>query len=147
MTIRITELSCIALICLAICGCGPKTPARVKTYPVIGKLTVDGEAPGSPIQVYCHPVDGMDPNFPTVSECVTNDDGTFQISTYLAGDGVPAGDYILTFEWKEFNLLSRGYGGPDKLKKKYSDKEKSPYRITVEPGQQLDLGTLDLTTK
>ena len=143
---RIAEMCVTALICLTICGCGPKTPERVKTYPVIGKITVDGAAPGSGIQVYCHPVDGMDPNFPTVSECVSDDEGNFQISTYLAGDGVPAGEYIITFEWKEFSLLSRGYGGPDKLKKKYSDKEKSAFRITVEPGQQLDLGTVDLTT-
>ena len=51
-------------------------------------------------------------------------DGTFTATTYDAGDGVPAGTYIVTLQWRkatksgnEFlpgpNLLPARYGRPD----------------------------------
>ena len=69
------------------------------------------------------------------------------ISTYNAGDGVPPGEYTLTFAWQEFNLLSRQYSGPDKLKQRYSDPANSTFKITVKEGEELDMGIIALTTK
>lgn len=134
-----------ALICVS--GCSKAPNNRVKTYPVKGKVTVDGKEPGSSIQIACHPDAGMNAEFPTFSQSETNPDGTFEIATYEKGDGVPAGDYTLTFTWQEFNLMSRNYGGPDKLNKRYSDPKNSPIKITVQEGEPLDLGVIALTTK
>ncbi len=52
---------------------------------------------------------------PTVSSAFTGPDGEFSISTYESGDGVPAGDYVLTFMWGQKEAFSGRYGGPDKL--------------------------------
>lgn len=139
---------CMLLMCIAlISGCGGEEPFRKTTSPVKGKLTVDGVAPGSAVQIQCHPVAGLDTQHPTASSTDSDPEGNFMISTYNAGDGVPAGEYTLTFAWQEFSLLSRQYAGPDKLKDRYSDPAKSTIRITVKEGEELDLGTIALTTK
>jgi hypothetical protein len=98
------------------------------------------------VQIECHNVAGMDAEMPTFSSCVSNPDGTFEIATYKQGDGVPAGDYVLTFACQEFNLMSRSYGGPDKLNKRYSDPKKSDIKFTVKD-KSVDLGEIQLTTK
>ncbi len=135
-------------------GCGSEPgPERKPTFKVHGKVTVDGKTPDSPIQVHCHLLSEPDPNQTTVTAAQTDNDGHFELSTYESGDGVPAGEYALTFEWKQLNLVSMSYGGPDKLNKRYNDPEKSEIRFTVkepaegEEAQPIDLGTIELTTK
>lgn len=140
--------TCIATTLLVlIIGCGGSDPNRKVTFPVKGKVTVDGVAPASGIQIECHPVAGLDTQNPTVSRTECDAEGKFSISTYTAGDGVPAGDYILTFVWQEFNIMSRNYSGPDKLKGRYADLAKSTVKITVKSEGETDLGEIALVTK
>lgn len=139
-----------ALLLLSFCavvGCGGEEPFRKATSPVKGKVTVDGVAPGAEIQLECHSVTGMDSQHPTFSQTATDAEGNFAISTYAAGDGVPAGEYVLVFSWQEFNIMARNYSGPDKLKGRYSDPAKSEIKLTVKEGEPLDLGVIALTTK
>lgn len=130
-----------------VAGCGGEEPFRKQTYPVVGKVTVDGKPPGSAVQIECHPASGMDAQHPTVSQTESDPEGNFKISTYAAGDGVPAGEYTLTFTWLEFNIMSRSYGGPDKLNGKYSDPKTSEIKITVKEGSETNLNTIELKTK
>jgi len=127
------------------CGCGESHPDWLPTYPVTGKVLVDGE-PVEFLAVYCDRLSELDKEHPTKSQCFTQKDGSFTIGTYLSNDGVPEGDYALTFQWGEINRYSRGYDG-DKLNGRYSDPEESALKFTVEPGQPIDLGTIELTTK
>ena len=136
-----------ASLLMLVIGCGGSDANRKATFPIKGKLTVDGKAPGSGVQIECHPVAGIDTKNPTVSRAECDAEGNFTISTYTSGDGVPAGDYVLTFVWQEFNLMSRNYGGPDKLNGRYADPAKSTTRITVTSEGETDLGELALTTK
>jgi len=132
---------------LLIAGCGEATN-RKATFPVKGKITVDGQAPGSAVRIECVPVAGLDATDPTVSGTECDPEGNFQISTYQQGDGVPPGDYILTFTWQEFNLMSRQYTGKDKLNGRYADpKSASAQKISVKAGEPTDLGVVALTTK
>ncbi|TXT37809.1 MAG: Uncharacterized protein FD138_560, partial [Planctomycetota bacterium] len=57
------------------------------------------------------------------------------------------GDYALTFLWGEFNVISRSYGGPDKLKDRYKSPQESKVKFTAKKGTPLDLGKIELTTK
>jgi hypothetical protein len=141
-------IGCLVLVTLAAVtlGCGSSGPPRKQTFVVKGKLVVDGQAPGSPIQIVCHPTAGMDTNMPTFSQTESLPDGTFEISTYQAGDGVPVGDYVLTMSWQEMNLISRSYTGPDKLHKKYVDPAASEFKFTVKD-KPVDLGELAITAK
>ncbi|MFQ5732027.1 MAG: hypothetical protein ACE5KM_08735 [Planctomycetaceae bacterium] len=137
-----------AILTVALCcSCGKEETNRKPTFPVTGRVTVDGKAPGSPIAVKCHPVDGMDKQNPTISSAFTAEGGKFEISTYNSGDGIPEGQYVLTFYWGKHNPFTMNYGGPDKLKNRYKNPKTSKFKITVKAGEPTDLGRIDLKTK
>lgn len=128
-------------------GCSEEQAFRKATTPAKGIVTVDGQPPGSGIQIECHLVGTADTEHPTASATETDADGKFAISTYESGDGLPAGDYTLTFTWQEFNVISRSYSGEDKLNGRYSDPKTSTIKLTVKEGEENDLGVVALTTK
>lgn len=135
-------------MCLAFSGCQEETGFRKPTIPVTGKVTVDGIVPDPPVQITCVNNNGMDSEHPTLSRSETDPQtGEFRFSTYVQGDGVPEGDYALTFTWQPFNLMSRSYGA-DKFKGKYAKANKSEIKVTIKAGdEEADLGTIDLKSK
>ena len=140
------RMAVAAALCLLLCSCGEKMPDRKETFPVTGEVYVDGR-PAAQLQIACHDVKGIDAAAPTVSSAMTGPDGKFAISTYQSADGVPAGEYLLTFTWGTFNMISKSYGGPDKLNGRYADHQKSGHRFKVESGKPTDLGRIELSTK
>ncbi len=139
----------LALMVLSLCvlsgGC-EKGPPRKATFPVTGTVLVDGK-PADQVAVRCVPVEGMDQADPTESAAFTNAEGKFAIATYMKGDGVPVGSYVLTFEWGQWNYISMQHGGPDKLKGKYTNPKTSASTFEVREGQPTDLGTIELKTQ
>lgn len=133
------------LLVSTLCSCGKQQYAK-QTFPVTGEVYVDGK-PADNLAVHCHDVKGMDKQNPTTSTAFTDPQGKFKISTYETGDGVPEGEYKLTFFWGQMNLFSMSYGGPDKLNKRYDDPEKSEHRVTVQNGKPTDLGRIELKSK
>ncbi|WP_166830060.1 hypothetical protein [Thalassoroseus pseudoceratinae] len=132
------------LLLLVGCGGGDE-PYRKPTAPVTGIITIDGQPPKNPVKITTHPVDGMDQEHPSFSHCMTGENGAFEISTYETGDGVPEGEYRLTFQAGQMNLVSRSYSG-DLFKGRYSDPEKSEFTLTVSGTDPIDLGTINLST-
>lgn len=84
---------------------------------------------------------------PTISSALTGEDGKFEISTYKSGDGVPEGEYVLTFMWGKMNLMSASYGGEDQLGGVHSDPKTSEVKTYVAVGVPIDDGKLELVTK
>jgi 5-hydroxyisourate hydrolase-like protein (transthyretin family) len=149
MTSRLTRAAAIlAVIAVAflLSTCGESGPPQKEVFPVKGQVAVDGGQPGSPIRIECHDVNGIDKEMPTISWCQTANDGTFSLSTYKDGDGVPAGEYSLTFQWGDLNLVSMSYSG-DRFKKKYADPKSSTVRFKVGKGTPISLDVIQLTTK
>jgi len=134
----------IAVTVLSACGESDK-PFHKATFPVTGQIYVDGRPATSPIAVRCVNVGEVDKEHPTSSATYSDTDGKFEIATYEKGDGVPVGEYVLTFQWGEMNIMSRTYSG-DKFKGRYRDPKKSKVRFKVEEGKPTDLGRIDLTT-
>ncbi len=127
-------------------GCGPtqQGPERLPTYRVQGLVTVD-DLPAPGVMVHFHNVEapeGVVEIYAAKPKAVTDGDGTFAMSTYTNGDGVAAGEYRVTFQWKKFDRLKNGYTGPDQLGGKYADPETSEFTVTVtgdeKQGIQLD---------
>jgi hypothetical protein len=144
---RFASVTTMVALALSLYSCSGDQPYRKPTVKVTGKVTIDGAAPNPPAQVECIVEGEMDASHPTVSKCDTKEDGSFEISTYEQGDGVPAGDYALLFTWRPFNVMSRDYG-PDKFKGKYAKKEDPQHKFTVKEGDEpMDIGTFALTTK
>ncbi len=120
-------------------------PPRQPTYPLTGTVTVDGQ-PAKEVRVAVYPAGTTDPEA-AIATAFTDELGKFSLSTYESGDGVPEGEYVVTFMWGAINPLSFQYGPPDKLNGRYSDPAKSEFRIRVERGQPADMGTIALSTK
>ncbi len=136
----------IVLLTLLVCCSCSKDDNRKAVFPVTGKILVDGK-PVADIAIRCVDQAGFDRKNPTTSHTFTKPDGSFAISTYKSGDGVPVGDYVITLEWGQRNLISMQYGGPDKLNGKYADPKTSEIKFSVKPGVPTDLGTINVTTK
>ena len=143
---RATILAMMMCLCVCLCSCGKDEGNRKATVPVSGEVYVDDE-PASGVAVVFQDVQGIDKQNPTQSSTFTDADGKFSISTYNDGDGAPEGEYVLTFSWREINMMTMRPGGPDKLNDRYSDPAKSEFRVTVQKGEPIDLGRIDLTTK
>ena len=158
------------LMWLVCSGCGSKQigPPRNPTFPVTGVVLVDGQ-PVEMLEVSCHDVkrigtespvivaadtDAQDqPDVPQklpgslIVAAYTDAQGKFELASYVAGDGVPEGDYVLTFLWGQLSLVSNNYGGPDKLNDRYKSPQESKVKFSVKKGTQIDLGKIELTTK
>lgn len=125
-------------------GCGKKDDGLVLT-PVKGVVVIDGK-PQKMVAVRCHPLKKNASQMESIGQAFTEEDGSFTISTKTTGDGLPAGEYVLTFEWGQMNYISMQYGGPDKLNGRYADAEKSTVKFKVEEGKPVDLGRIELKT-
>jgi hypothetical protein len=131
------------LVSMLLCACNQERTRRA-TFLVSGRVTVDGN-PASYVVITAHEQGqgANDPKFPVSLTGYTKEDGTFQMNSYGEGDGLPAGEYTLTFFWGEPKGLSLG---PDKLKKRYANAAQSKFHCTVQD-KAVDLGTISLTTK
>ncbi|HUE69782.1 MAG TPA: hypothetical protein VMP01_02740 [Pirellulaceae bacterium] len=143
---RMLVVWCAALLLGTGHGCKSRNADWKPTHPVSGTLFVDG-TPAEGVQITLNDLAGIDKNQPTISQAFTDKEGKFTLSTYEQGDGVPEGEYVLTFLWGQINPLSMQFGGPDKLKERYVDPAKSTFKVKVEKGKPVDLGRIELTTK
>ncbi len=149
-----SRIGVLALIGVAtLSGCGdppPKGPPRVETFSIIGTVLIDGKAAEPPIlvAVRAHPEGGVDQSpTHTMPSAIASPDGSFTLSTYERGDGVPPGTYKITFQAGKTNFMSGKIEG-DAFDGKYNDPETSEYTVTVTGSETepIDLGTIDLTS-
>lgn len=132
----------LALLTLVGCGSGRMSdqdrlklliPNASQTTPVHGKLLVDGN-PVQGIFVYLIPKGSKMPtNVPPEHRALSKADGSFAITTYLDGDGAPAGEYVICLEWLTYRQSKDSWIGPDKFGNRYNDPDKSEFAVTVDP--------------
>lgn len=131
----------LALIVLSFCGCGNN--GRIPTYSVKGSVFVDGQ-PAKEAFVTFHPRVG-EPGKTLIPSAKVDETGAFSVSTYVAGDGAPAGEYDVTIKWPvRYNPISTLWEG-DKLKGRYSNPQKTELKVTVEQ-KATELQPFKLTT-
>jgi hypothetical protein len=116
-----------ALLVFGIASCGRDDHKPV--FPVRGQVFFQ-DKPASGALVLFHPVNDPDPQAPRPRGRV-DPDGAFVLSTYAVSDGAPAGDYVVTIDWRQPTIPGRGGGGPSLLPPQYSTPEASPLRATV----------------
>jgi hypothetical protein len=147
---RLGTLVTLGLICL-VSGCSKteEGPPPKKTVKVIGTITVNGAAPPWKVQLEARPEAGMDEKQPTGSFAETSEDGSFEFSTYVLGDGIPEGSYLLLAKSRiSASVFMQGNEPPDKLGGKYETVKGSPKKFEVkstgDDTTPIDLGTIDL---
>lgn len=132
----------IPVLLFTILGCAGD--GRKPTYPVRGVILVDGK-PAHEAFIWFHPTEVNDPKR-VCPFAQTDEEGKFQLNSYISGDGAPTGEFIVTFEWPmRSGTFKTQFEGPDRLKGKYKDLNKSQIRVNIDK-QGKDLGTFELTT-
>lgn len=132
------------LITVCFLGCGRSQIERLPVYPVKGTVFADGK-----------PVEGAVIAFQpmrrtewasTTSRAVVDQEGRFALTTYIANDGAPEGDYVVTVYWPSRQLDPSGEGGDlpvDKLGRRYATSAQSNLRARI-GSQPVTLARVDL---
>jgi len=104
---------------------------RKPTHPVTGKVIFDG-SPVNRAYVTFHTVDPKDPKKSSrLGDAFTEADGTFQMSTYTAFDGAPAGEYKVTIVLRDPFFEPSGKLGANRLPEKYASAATTDLTATV----------------
>jgi len=111
-----------------------------KLYPVTGKVLANGK-PAAGAFVTFHP-EGASGKDPVTSTGVTEDDGTFTLTTG-SEKGAKEGKYVVTVMWtgppkkqaeKTNTTTVGGIDAPDAFDGKYLSRDKSTLKAEVKPG-------------
>jgi hypothetical protein len=119
----------ICIGCLLLVGCG-KSDAGVELFPVRGKLLLGGK-PLANALVVLHPKAQSATTVPP-ARAQTDADGNFALSTFVAQDGAPAGEFAMTIQAYKLERVGEGFApGPNILPPKLSTPQSTDLFITV----------------
>jgi hypothetical protein len=122
-------VACGIAICALLVGCGGDK-GWPKRYPVSGKVLVDGK-PAVRATVKFNPSGPHADGKLYAPSTFTDDDGSFRMTTFEAGDGAPAGEYTVTVVANYAVKDGQDVPVPDLLGGRYSDPKKTPLKVTV----------------
>ncbi|MCC6123996.1 MAG: hypothetical protein IT426_03465 [Pirellulales bacterium] len=114
-------------------GCGNED---LPVYPVAGGVRFQGK-PAAGAEVIFHPLSGPAKGTRLRPNGRADEFGKFALGTYRAGDGAPAGEYRIGVVWPgplpnaAPGDSEASHGGPDRLRGRYGDPEKSGLKATV----------------
>ncbi len=106
---------------------------REPVFPVRGQVFDAKNQPAAGAMVVFHPVDSSDSQ-PIRPLAYVDDQGNFELTTYERGDGAPAGEYVVTIEWRERSPhpFRPDKEGKDRLRGEFSDPKTSRFRFAIE---------------
>jgi hypothetical protein len=136
-------LLAILLVCVPSCGGG-----RESCYPVHGEIFVvqgNDRTPAVGAVVVFHPTLPVSEDVPRPTAHV-GEDGKFELTTYLKGDGAPAGGYTITIDWVPPRPPPphKPKQAGDLLKGRYSDPGKSTISYSVEKNKDNNVPPIEL---
>jgi hypothetical protein len=106
---------------------------RRPVNPVRGKVFFEG-TPAPNAVVTFHLIDKDTKRFARTGDAMTEADGSYTLSTYVANDGSPAGEYAVTVVWWKPLVDAEGKPGPNVLPERYARPETTPLKATVKAG-------------
>ena len=103
-----------SMTCLVVClGCGD---GKIATFPVTGTVTVDGQPAEGALLIFC-PVGGSEEFSKVRPAGKTKSGGKYELSTFDALDGAPAGEYQVMVRWAPENQQSTEEGRDDRARR------------------------------
>lgn len=155
MYTRPLVMTCALAVCFCNVSCSrakgntPKIKDKVPLTKVSGKVLVDGTETSGVIVSYKPKGDIPEKREMFVRGFVVRSTakGKFTLKTYELGDGVPAGEYQMFFEYYPAEGEDPRRTAPkDVLGGQYSNKNNPGKVIKVAEGAPLDLGSIELKT-
>lgn len=126
-----TLLVALSLAPLLFVGCGG-SEERPELQPAQGKLLINGE-PAEGATVIFHPASGTDFDARgTRPKGTVGGDGTFQVTSYQANDGIPTGDYQVGIIWLGDPESDSAW---DKLGGRLADPKQTGLTVSVVEGE------------
>lgn len=132
---HILAVTTITLCSLLLSGCsGERDFNRPTTFPVTGKVLVNGEPVKAPLKLIGRATKTnavvVDEVMQPSGSCFVGEDGVMSFTTFKTGDGLEPGEYKLTFTVSQLNYFNAQYEG-DALNGKYADPSQSQFKVTV----------------
>jgi len=125
------------------CGKPPDDLPQVELYPFSGIVNVNGK-PAKGAMITLHPSEDSKLGVVT-PHGIADEKGLFILTTHSTADGAPSGKYKVTVSWAD--VINPGASdpepGPEKLPRRYQNKDTSGLEINIEPGMS-EAPVLDL---
>jgi hypothetical protein len=109
-------------------ACGP---SRKTVYPVKGRVVDYAGKPVVGATVVFHPAQ-PDPDDVNIPAAHVDESGAYALTTYVQGDGAPAGEYAVTIILVPPRKNPLDVPVPDRLRGRYADPNSSKIHFTVE---------------
>jgi len=126
------------LVLIALPGCGQKTLSKKETFPVQGRLMLDGK----PVRYALVRFIPADENEGTNATGSTDDDGVFKLRTYSGPDGAVPGRYKLELE--EYDVVRMGEIPAGVTPTKIPEKSRTPEVIVEVKAEDNNLGDIKI---
>jgi hypothetical protein len=132
---RLVAPALAAGLALLLSGCWGPRDDRPVTFPVSGRVLLDGKpAAGARVLLTAQGDASLVKLCPHAE--VAND-GSFRLTTFRTGDGAPAGQYALTLNWPLPARPGKEDEGPDRFKGKYADPRRPIRQVQIKAGDNL----------
>lgn len=137
----------LMLAVLAGGGCGGAPKGQLPVYPASGKVTLDGkELEGAEITLIPQEAKTVDGRAQRASGAVSNAAGLFEVATYRASDGAPAGIYRVTVSCDDTTQPRVDGDYPQLLPVRYQNPQESGLQVTIEKKSKNTLPPIELTS-
>jgi hypothetical protein len=114
---------------------GAPSKGRKPVQVVQGKVVLDGKPVADALIALYAPDMKDGKKMKRVADGLSEPDGTFALSTYLAGDGAPTGEYIVTVVQRDYPFDESHKPAPNRLPERYATPAQSPLRVAVREGR------------
>lgn len=143
-------------VCLFACtllaglpGCSEPSNGRMKTYPVKGKVLIDGQPADGAVLTFFGTEDRLKGTGVPVPMATTDAEGLFTVRSYGRDDGAPSGHFKVRVVWPEPMPEDADpdlYVAKDRLEGKYAKIDSTPLEVTIEEGSN-ELPHFELSSK
>jgi hypothetical protein len=134
-------------LCLTLAACGQEQSGRLPLYRASGAVTFNGEPLSGAVLIF-HAKDKLtdaDDEPVPAPGAHSQEDGTFAVSTYEPGDGLPEGDYQVTISCENRSVeRKKGDEFPELLPERYQNPATSGLTVSIVAGDN-ELPAFDLT--
>jgi hypothetical protein len=140
--LRVEIAACLSvLISVLLSACGPQRP---ETVPVSGVVTFEGRQVPGEGRLFFTPVESA-PGFPGRPGIAPFDEeGNFTTKTYVTGDGLMPGRYLIGAECWKVPPTMDGPPAESYLPPKYQSPQTSGWEVSIEPGAKPQVIELDI---
>ena len=146
MKILLSGILLLSLLLVPGCGKPPADLPQAELYPFSGIVNVNGK-PATGAMLTLHPSGDSKLGIVT-PHGIADENGLFMLTTYSTADGAPAGKYKVTVSWSDITNPggSDPEHGPEKLPRRYQDKDTSGLEVNIEPNMS-DVTVLELKSR